>query len=362
MADYQGKYTGGGIERILDLSDPYIIPDSILNTGISDNERFELLGGEEGVNKLFQAISSGKRLLLSDGNMYFNLTAQIVNSFIFFKSFYPELNYISENRAAYGDISSFILEITGNNEIGLVRCASLDSLLQIDGTGDKALFNDGTYKQIQISSGGTIGSADISTRDLRKASEGNSDVISKLESMPDGIYLTEENIYHTHGILYIYGTHAYGTSSSEILRIYRLEDSYLDTTILAKIQYTEESDVIYKLYSSYSKGHQIYAKDFSDNEYSLFVYGDTELSIYSANNNSTIQIVYDENVKNNPIIRIGSVISEARDFYIKFAKNESGNIQSTGNPISIHLEYDDDIYLRLNTSFGFAERIYPINI
>ena len=360
MADYQGKYTGGGIERILDLSDPYIIPDSILNTGISDNERFELLGGEEGLNKLGQAVTSGKRLLLSDGNRYYNLTAEIVNSFIFFKSFRPELNYISENRAAYGDIRSFALINSGNNEIGLIRCVSLDTILRINGTGDKALFDDGIYRQIQTSGG--IENTDISEYQLYLASEGDRDIIHKLESMPDGIYLTKNTVYGAYGILYIYGTHAYGTSSSEILRIYRLEDSYLDTTILAKIQYTEESDVIYKLYSSYSKGHQIYAKDFSDNEYSLFVYGDTELSIYSANNNSTIQIVYDENVKNNPIIRIGSSISEARDFYIKFAKNESGNIQSTGNPISIHLEYGDEIYFRLNTSFGFAERIYPINI
>ena len=362
MADYQGKYTGGGIERILDLSDPYIIPNSILSTAINDNERFELLGGEEGVNKLCQAISSGKRILLFEGNMYHYLTAEIVGSFIFFKSFQPELNYISENIAAYNNINSFILSNPGNNEVGLIRCVSLDSFLQIDGTGDKALFDDGTYKQIQIPSGGTIGSSDISTEDLREASEGNSDVLSKLESMPDGIYLTKNGTYSTYGILYIYGTHAYGTSSSNILRIYRLEDTYLDTTILAKIQYTKESDVIYKLYSSNYEGHSIYAKDFLDNEYSLFVYGDTSLSIYSANNNSTIQIVYDENVKNNTIIRIGSRISEARDFYIKFAKNESGNIQFTGNPISIHLEYGDKIYFRLNTSFGFVERIYTINI
>ena len=359
MADYQGKYTGGGIERILDLSDPYIIPDSILSYTINDNERFELLGGEEGVNKLFQAISSGKRLLLSDGNMYFNLTAEIVNSFIFFKSFYPKLNYISENSAAYGDINSFALINSGNNEIGLIRCVSLDSILRIDGTGDKALFNDGTYKQIQ----GTIGSADISTCDLREASEGNSDVISKLESMPDGIYLTEENICHTHGILYIYGTHAYGTSSSDILRIYKLENDRLRTTILAKIQYTEESDIIYKLYSSGTAGHGVNASDFSDNEYSLFIYGDTDIKINSINNNSTIHIIYDRYVKDNSIIHIISEVFEPKDFYITFTENISGNIPVNGNPISIHLDgYRDEIYLRLNTSFEFAERIYPINI
>ena len=342
------------------MSDPYIIPNSILSTAINDNERFELLGGEEGVNKLSQAISSGKRILLFDGYRYYNVTAGIAYGYIFFKSFHPELNYISENIAAYSDISSFILSNPGNNEVGLIRCKSLDSFLQIDGTGDKALFDDGIYRQIQTSGG--IENTDISKYELYLASEGDRDIIHELESMPDGIYLTKNASYGTYGILYIYGTHAYGTSSSNILRIYRLEDSYLDTTILAKIQYTEESDVIYKLYLSDPEGRTIYAKDFSDNEYSLFVYGDTKLSIFSANNNSTIQIVYDENVKNNTIIRIGSSISEARDFYIKFAKNESGNIQFTGNPISIHLEYGDEIYFRLNTSFGFVERIYTINI
>lgn len=367
MADYQGKYTGGGIERILDLSDPYMIPIKVLYSGTSNSDRYELLGGEEGLQKLREAVLGGRRVLIEDSENASYTPAEIsflgLNDLLIkptaFRTFQKYVEESIENFNIYEDAYAFYLYIHDN----AVECSSyrpIYDILKIDGSGDKALFNDGIYRQIQTSGG--IGNTDISKYELHLATNGDSGIIQKLESIPDGIYLTKNATYGTYGILYIYGTHAYGTSSSEILRIYRLEDTYLDTTILAKIQYTEESDVIYKLYSSYSKGHQIYAKDFSDNEYSLFVYGDTELSIYSANNNSTIQIVYDENVKNNPIIRIGSGISEARDFYIKFAKNELGNIQSTGNPISIHLEYDDDIYLRLNTSFGFAERIYPINI
>ena len=345
-----------------------MIPIKVLYSGTSNSDRYELLGGEEGLQKLREAaISGGKRFLIEDIENASYAPVEIsflsINKLLIrpteFRTFIKYVEGYTEDLEVYGNVFAYVLRIH-DNAVEFSSYRPIDDILKIDGSGDKALFNDGIYRQIQTSGG--IGNTDISTKDLREASEGNSDVLSKLESMPDGIYLTKNVTYGTYGILYIYGTHAYGVSSSEILRIYRLEDSYLDTTILAKIQYTKESDVIYKLYSSYSKGHQIYAKDFSDNEYSLFVYGDTGLSIYSANNNSTIQIVYDENVKNNPIIRIGSRISEARDFYIKFAKNESGNIQFTGNPISIHLEYGDKIYFRLNTSFGFAERIYPINI
>lgn len=368
MADYLGKYTGGGIERILDLSDPYMIPIKVLYSDTSNSDRYELLGGEEGLQKLREAaISGGKRFLIEDIENASYAPVEIsflsINKLLIrpteFRIFIKYVEGYTEDLEVYGNVFAYVLRIH-DNAVEFSSYRPIDDILKIDGSGDKALFNDGIYRQIQTSGG--IGNTDISKHELHLASEGNSGIIQKLESMPDGIYLTKNGTYGTYGILYIYGTHAYGVSSSSILRIYRLEDTYLDTTILAKIQYTEESDVIYKLYSSDSEGHSIYAKDFSDNEYSLFVYGDTELSIYSANNNSTIQIVYDENVKNNPIIRIGSRISEARDFYIKFAKNESGNIQFTGNPISIHLEYYDDIYLRLNTSFGFAERIYPINI